>query len=289
MLFNLNNKIFIIEGDYWFQCIFYFINNNLFDNNIKYIDSFEEVCCDIFSNSFYCIKYKDGINLDLFYKNKIALYINVHSEKETKKIKEKYDNITIINTKNIINFYDLILGKNLYWEEVKKQIIDSISAKQCYMKILNFPEELIIFNTESKKLDFSILNKYDLCDAANNMYFYSDYKNKKLNFIVKYMIGSGYSENNCVSFILDNAKKSYSEKHILYSIKNIHSIKSVSENFYLSCIAIMIKNNFLNDNKWFSLLYFILDSIINNNLNRDEKDIAKRVVKKILNKKVYYV
>lgn len=289
MLFNLNNKIFVIEGDYWFHCIFYFVFNNLFNYNIKFIYDTDEIDNDIFNNNSYAIRYKDEINLDFFYKNKIPIYVNVLSEKQTKKIKEKYINLNIINNKNIINFYDLLLEKNLLWKEIKEKIGNGDNFKKSYMDILGIPEELVKFNIDKKNLDFSMLNKLNAYDDSNKIYFYSQYKSKKLNFLIKSMISLGYSENECISFFSKNANKVYTEKHILYSIKNINSTKFINENFYLFCVIMMYKSNFLINGKWFNLLYFILDSISNNNLNKDEKDNAKKLIKRILNKKVYYV
>lgn len=288
MFTSLNNKYIVVEGGYWFQCYYYYVYSQVFNNKIRHVGSLQEICNDIFGDYGYSINFSN-IDLDTFVDVGIDLHINLFSEKESKSLQKKIDITYSVNQKNIISFFDNICKNHKVWEEIKKITKEHNDYKKLYMNLINIPGDVIEYNNSYKSNTYNIINASNIFSEDNNLYFFSQYKSCKLQFIIKYMSMCGYDEIKCIESISSCYGKLYSDKHVGYTIKNLNSLSGVHQNYYIYSLLSLLKMNNKTSEKWFNIIYHIIDLIVDNNkLHNDEKNMAKKLVKEILNKKACY-
>ena len=285
---SIVSKKIIVEGNYWFTSLFYSLISCVSDSPVIPIDRQDEFADDMFGNNLYFSSAADFNDNNTNKYISLCSMINCSSSSESKKVVKALGDIdyVIVNNKNILTFFEQIDKNNDAIKRFKKLDIDS-DIKKTYLYFLEIPEDIIQKNTQIFSLNFELSNNINFYDDKNNLSFYSKLKNAKLNFLVKSLLKIT-DETSAEAYIQHNFGKTFSDKHIAYSVNNSIKNKSSTEELIVILMIMCYRSRFYCNKVWFNLL-FVLITIISNKekLNIDERIKAKKTIKKIIAEKFY--
>ena len=256
------------------------LNINLIDNSQQRIDEITLECHDNYYNKNYTNKDRKNI---IFFKENDYYYPIVQVTKilESKNIsKHMWINYTETNLiSHILDYYNLSCSStinkslfsyktNIYSEDIYNILKDQSKNHKDYLPIGQ------IINSIYKCTSFILQNKYILNIIPANANYNLPFINKK--DIDKYI----HSFQNTYTFILNISKlfdNGYEPISILYSKKNnqkyyIHFIKCIN-NILFDVKPEWINIKILNKYKLKLINYFIMDDVVNSEINKGDSNI----------------